>query len=44
MPSNPGLEDTLQGTKNVLFLIEDRYPFLALPAPRVAIVEIASKL
>ena len=36
VPSNPGLVDTLQDTKDALFLTEDRYPFLALPTPRVA--------
>jgi hypothetical protein len=37
--SNLGLGDTLQGTKDILFLIEDRCPFLTLPVPRVALAE-----
>ena len=46
MPSNTGLGDTLQGVGDIFFLIEDRYSFLTLPTPRVALAEIglSSKL
>jgi hypothetical protein len=42
MPNNLGLGDILHGTDDILFLVEDRYPSLVSPTPRVALTKYLS--